>query len=98
MSTSESTPDLGVVPDGVRYVSLGTGEDYVILPDIQGWRLQFIPSDGPFAGEPISRVFIVPAGRLGEAKRVCRIRYGSATHILAGAALHNDEKFGDWDE
>lgn len=65
---------------------------------IEGWRFQFVPAKGPFAGQPITRTFVVPSGTLGAAKRTCRNRYGEAAYILAGRALHLDSKFGDWDD
>lgn len=65
---------------------------------IEGWRFQFVPEKGSFAGQPITRTFVVPEGTLGGAKRTCRNRYGESTYILAGRALHNDSKFGELDE
>jgi len=63
----------------------------------QGWRLQFIPSTGPFAGQPITRVFLITGGSRTKAVATCLLRYGVHTHILAGVALHSDERFGKWD-
>lgn len=79
-----------------RVVELDLSEPIEMI-EVKGWRLQFIPSQGDFSGRPISRVFVTIDGELGKAKRVCRARYGLATHILAGAALHLDAKFGEWD-
>lgn len=70
---------------------------YIEIPQILGWRLQFIPSAGDFAGQVISRVFVVPGGTLGAAKKVCHIRYGEHAHILAGFSLSEDSHFGVWD-
>lgn len=70
----------------------------VELIEVKGWRLQFVPSSGNFAGLRISRVFVTLSGELGQAKAVCRNRYGSGTIIHAGAALHFDSRFGDWHE
>lgn len=84
-------------PIAVRQVELDLS-DPVEMIEVNGWRLQFIPSEGDFAGQVISRVFVSKVGRLGEAKRICKARYGADTHILAGAALHYDSKFGVWDE
>lgn len=85
-----------LTPINVKQVELDLS-DPVEMIEVNGWRLQFIPSEGDFAGQPITRVFISKAGRLGEAKRICKARYGADTHILAGAALHYDSKFGVWD-
>ena len=84
-------------PTTSRIVELDLSEP-VVMVQINGWRLQFIPSEGPFAGKPISRVFVTIDGGLGRIKEICLIRYGRSTHILAGAALHTDAKFGDWDD
>lgn len=80
-----------------RVVELDLSEP-VEMTEVKGWRFQFIPTAGQFAGQLISRVFVTHDGAQGTAKRVCRARYGDALHILAGAALHTDAKFGDWDE
>lgn len=63
----------------------------------KGWRFQFIPSKGPFAGQPITRVFVGPTDR-ERAIAVLRNRYGAEAHVLAGRSLDGTSEFGDWDE
>jgi hypothetical protein len=65
---------------------------------IPGWNLYFIPAEGPLAGQPIRRTFIVgPIGKLGHCASLMREKYGAASHLLAGRSLHSDDQFGDWD-
>jgi hypothetical protein len=63
----------------------------------KGWRFQFIPSKGPFAGQPLTRVFVGPTDR-ERAIAVLRNRYGAEAHVLAGQRLDGNEEFGVWDE
>lgn len=84
----------GVLP---RQVELDLSQPVEMI-EIRGWRFQFIPSIGSFAGQPITRVFVTITGNRSGAERACRNRYGLAAHILAGAALHSDERFGEFDE
>jgi hypothetical protein len=63
----------------------------------KGWRFQFIPSKGTFAGQPITRVFVGPIDR-ERAISTLQHRYGQESHVLAGRRLDGKEEFGDWDE
>jgi hypothetical protein len=63
----------------------------------KGWRLQFIPSKGPFAGQPITRVFVGPTDQ-ERAIVVMQHRYGQESHVLAGKSLDGTSEFGEWDE
>lgn len=63
----------------------------------KGWRLQFIPSHGPFAGQPITRVFVGPTDQ-DRAIVVMQHRYGAESHVLAGKSLDGTAGFGVWDE
>jgi hypothetical protein len=63
----------------------------------KGWRFQFIPSQGPFAGQFITRVFVGPTDQ-ERAKSVLHHRYGAESQILAGRSLDGTAEFGVWDE
>lgn len=80
---------------------MSTSKYYFNSLDIEelnkGWRFQFIPSKGPFAGQAITRVFVGPTGRK-RAISVLQHRYGQEARVLAGRSLDGTSEFGDWDE
>lgn len=66
---------------------------------IPGWLLHFIPAQGPLAGQPIRRTFIVgPKGAQNDCIALMHEKYGEESHLLAGRSLNSDIEFGVWDE
>jgi hypothetical protein len=100
MTLSLEDRTFAIRPFEFAEASLTFAEDARIeAAPIPGWVLYFIPAQGPLAGQPIRRTFIVgPDGGEHECIMLMREKYGSASHLLAGRSLHSDSQFGVWDE